>query len=528
MSNDPVKAATSPSSGDTDSFASPDDSPRESVAVLVHGTYAGSEANTGHQWWQTGSPFSRKLRTHLPDGVNLAEDGEVFHWSGENSERARSKAALLLVRHLKKLEASGKDYHLVGHSHGGSVIWQALKMAALYKEKLLGLRSWTTVGTPYLQHKSRAAWNPLNVIGILLAIAIAFPFARSLHVLGSVFWHAAAGDRPALIAPEGIGYSAVLRAPLIAGCEKIGVPIHRHSDGIHLGTYDPSGDQSLAAYLFTSWEGLVLLGAATLHLYFGLQIIMWGIAPAMESRRIRSEQRLEKHAYHQFGARWLGLWSSDDEAINGLRTTLNLSVRFVGKMIPRERVFISDTTALVSRPIFWVLSPVYNRILQPVLDRFVRNMVTRAAQGNDRPTATLIEVTPTPLKEVSHDFAALPPILNDQLVRFSDRHAKDLAPKLRRWLGQPSFETGIESFASEISGQELIHTSYFEHDEIAALICCNISLGTPRIALPRNSIQLSPVLIDWFETTKLELSRNCAPDPIRTLVEDTNEVRRAA
>ena len=70
-------------------------------------------------------------------------------------------------------------------------------------------------------------------------------------------------------------------------------------------------------------------------------------------------------------------------------------------------------------------------------------------------------------------------------------------------------------FASEISGQELIHTSYFDHDEVAGLICCNIALGTPGLALPEGEIQLSSELLDWFELTKRELSKNCAPDPIR-------------
>ena len=184
-------------------------------------------------------------------------------------------------------------------------------------------------------------------------------------------------------------------------------------------------------------------------------------------------------------------------------------------MRPRERVFISDTTSILSRPLFWLVSPLYNRVVQPNLDRYVRNLVIRSAQGNDRPTATLVEVTPTPLREVCHDFAELPAALNQHLVEFADRHTNDLAPKMRRWLGHASFASGIESFASEISGQELIHTSYFEHDEIAALICCNISLGTPQLRLPEGEIQLSSDLLSWFELTKRELSRNCAPDPIR-------------
>ena len=490
---------------------------RESITILVHGTFAGSKESAGKQWWQSGSPFAAKLAKHLPRGVRLGEGNEIFHWSGKNSERARAKAAAQLLHHLERQEAAGKEYHLVGHSHGGSVIWHALRMATLSKQTLHGLRTWTTVGTPFLQHRSRSAWNPLNLAAIGFALLLLFPFVRSVSTITCVFRDALMGVNSAVVvSPDSeVGYDAVLRAPMIAAVEYLGVPVQRRADGIRFGSFDPSGDQSFASYLFASREGLVLLGASLLHVYIAFHLIVWCIAPALESRRIRAEARLEKHAYHRFGARWLGLWSRDDEAINGLRATLDLSVRFVSKMRPRERVFISDTTSILSRPLFWLVSPLYNRVVQPNLDRYVRNLVIRSAQGNDRPTATLVEVTPTPLREVCHDFAELPAALNQHLVEFADRHTNDLAPKMRRWLGRASFASGIESFASEISGQELIHTSYFEHDEIAALICCNISLGTPQLRLPEGEIELSSDLLSWFELTKRELSRNCAPDPIR-------------
>ena len=496
-----------------------DEGHRESIAILVHGTFAGSKENVGKQWWQSNSPFAAKLNKHLPKTVRPAEADEIFRWSGKNSERARSKAASQLLCHLKEQEKAGKDYHLVGHSHGGSVIWHALKMATLNKQTLDGLRSWTTVGTPFLQHRSRSAWNPVNVATIALVLLLLVPFLRSMGTLMTLFHHALLGEKSAIVlSPDSAaGYAAIFRAPAIATVEYLGVPVERMQDGIHFGTFDPSAEQAFATYLFTSWEGIVLLVVVVFHAYLGLQLILWCITPTLEARRIRAESRLEKDAYHQFGARWLGLWSRDDEAINGLRATLDMSVRFVGKMIPREVVFISDKTSLVSRPMFWLISPLYNWIVQPRLDRYVRNVVIRAAQGNDRPTATLIEVTPTPLREVCHDFAELPPSLNQQLLEYADLNASDLAPKMRRWLGQPSFATGIESFAGEISGQELIHTSYFEHGEVAALICCNIALGTPGLPMPEGELQLSTELLAWFEVTKRELSRNCAPDPLRVL-----------
>ncbi|MGP0062734.1 MAG: HEAT repeat domain-containing protein [Isosphaeraceae bacterium] len=83
----------------------------------------------------------------------------LFAWSGLNSESERRGAGRRLFQGLRALErenasriAAGEEpryYHLIGHSHGGSVIWNALRIAAGRKEPLPHLRSWTTLGTPF-------------------------------------------------------------------------------------------------------------------------------------------------------------------------------------------------------------------------------------------------------------------------------------------------------------------------------------------------------------------------------------------
>ncbi len=122
--------------------------------VLVHGTYASSEHDHGEAWWQVGSQAYQELQKRLPAQAELVGRGQVFRWSGENSERARSKAAAQLLDHLKAYENEGRPYHLIGHSHGGSVIWAALKLATLRRRDLKQLRSWSTVGTPFLHQRS--------------------------------------------------------------------------------------------------------------------------------------------------------------------------------------------------------------------------------------------------------------------------------------------------------------------------------------------------------------------------------------
>jgi hypothetical protein len=53
---------------------------------------------------------------------------------------------------MKSLE--GTKYHIVAHSHGGSVVWHGLVESKRRGIDLSGLRSWTTVGTPFLKYSA--------------------------------------------------------------------------------------------------------------------------------------------------------------------------------------------------------------------------------------------------------------------------------------------------------------------------------------------------------------------------------------
>src|SRR5688500_12254581 len=97
------------------------------VVILIHGTGADAKANQGDEWWQRGSPFERSVAGRLAQmGCFLQKQG-VFHWSGANSEQERRNAAIdLLDNWLLPNENNGEPYHLVGHSHGGSIVWASL------------------------------------------------------------------------------------------------------------------------------------------------------------------------------------------------------------------------------------------------------------------------------------------------------------------------------------------------------------------------------------------------------------------
>ena len=477
------------------------------LVILVHGTYAGEDANEGQKWWQPGSPVAAQLQSRLPRGVRIAEGAEVFHWSGENSERSRSKAALDLLERLRMLEAEGRDYHLVGHSHGGSVIWKALKAKSLGRQPLDHLKSWTTVGTPYLQHRSRSVFNLWNVAGVVMGVLLIPPAARAMLQLGRMLNNACRGNDMVLTLPPAneAGLMGIIRVPILSAIEWVGVQVEHSVEGIHVGSYDPDTGVSLLEYFFGSLEGILLIFVSLTLSYMLIHLSMISIRPAIECYRIRAEQRLQRHAFNIYGKRYLAIWSPDDEAINGLRSTLAFQMSFVGKMLPQERVFFSDTIGLLSRPYYWVLSPFFNRWVQPSIDQMVRNIVRRAAQGNDRPSATIVAVTPSPVGEIECRVPALPQAICKRILCTADHHARDIAPMLRRLLGQASLTQGVQGFCKELSGKELVHTSYFDHSAIMELISCNITWGMGEQMVQWKTWRMDPELTRWFEDAKRPL-----------------------
>lgn len=481
-----------------------DNDGRETVAIMVHGTFSSAAEDTGDRWWQSGSAVALKLKSFLPSCVRVAGEKEVFHWSGENSERARSKAAAKLLRHLHSIEAKGHDYHLVGHSHGGSVIWNALQMSVLLKRPLQGLRSWTTIGTPFMQHRSRSVLNIRNMLGLMVGLILLVPAMAAPKLLLTTLYNVAVDNRAALVLePEQPNsYSQMLRVPVLALVDAFGIAVERSSTGIQVGSFDPNGGHTLARYFFATPEGLFLMVLMIGMCYFFIHSTVLCVTPAIESYRIRLEQRLHRRAFEVYGKRWLGIWSPDDEAINSLRATLDISVSFVSKMLPHEVVYFSDTLALLSRPYYWLFAPLYNRFVHPAVDGKVRNIVIRAAQGNDRPTATLIDVTPYPIMQDSFSPPPLPALLNLKLLSFANRHAHELVPKLRNLMAGSSFTTGLEAFGGQLSGKELVHTAYFEQEEILKLISANMTSEMPELDNTASLRSMPPWLRKWFVAFK--------------------------
>jgi hypothetical protein len=254
--------------------------------LLIHGTFASSDEDDGQAWWQRGSRFWTWFNQSLQRRATCApQTGTVFRWSGRNSEQERIRAGQDLFKNwLRLYERSGTRYHLIGHSHGGSVIWHALQAAVAARgvgdttDPLPHLRSWTTVGTPFIQIKPRFAY-------LWLAIVL----LTSLLVLGSL-----------------LGSLFLQRnyTPFNV--------IFSFRTGVALG---------ILVLLLIVFSAAAIISANRV----GNMIRQW--------LRIAKADQIAQQAIQLYGMRWNGLWSHDDEAINLLKVSTknapDLASRFI-------------------------------------------------------------------------------------------------------------------------------------------------------------------------------------------------------
>jgi len=150
------------------------------TVLMVHGTFA-SGPEEGSAWWQRGSECCKLLGDYVE-----AEDGPVkvepVVWDGLNSEKSRQAGGAKLLERMEALDKAGERYCVVGHSHGGSVAAAALIQAANRKRPLEKLSRWITVGTPFITTQrdkfffSRLGQTGKITILTLMAFFIAVPY----------------------------------------------------------------------------------------------------------------------------------------------------------------------------------------------------------------------------------------------------------------------------------------------------------------------------------------------------------------
>ena len=400
------------------------------IIITVHGTFAGVPNELAPRWWQTSSALAVDLGARFgPDGFEL----EPFIWgdgerTGPNRESERRRAGEKLLDRLLQLEAEDRPYHLIGHSHGGSVIWHALKASSARNRQLENLKSWISVSTPFLDFGPD--WPAWRRLGAALAVAIALHWIGLWNLLTSM----AAGTRERGIA------GLISNLPLIGELSDIRV--------------------ALGELVFFCGIGVVaaISVAFTVLLLRPLADLRWHL--------IEKWRRLlqEKLAAQRYGPLWLGLAHPQDEAINGLKATLTPAPA----LVLRRR---SGWTGLLDRAI----NP-----FTAAIDQFAWSVLMRKSQGCDLQNTALRRAGATPLP-LEGALCPLPPDVASRIQKRADEAAAQVLVKFRNRLDALSDQDDFDALGGLMSGAyddaSLIHTTMFEEPWVRSAIVDRMASG---------------------------------------------------
>tara|TARA_R110002096_G_scaffold318022_7_gene512416 strand:- start:3772 stop:5721 length:1950 start_codon:yes stop_codon:yes gene_type:complete len=513
---------------------------KKPIVILIHGTFASSETldeesraprfeNRGARWWQESSDFYEAFEGRLaPLGVTVSkskkewnelpyfEDSLVFHWDGNNSERSRHQAANALLDKLIELENDRQPYHLVSHSHGGSIIWTALQEAIDRRWRspkneealrLTHLRSWNTVATPFFQFK--ASW----LAGWPGAIATAFDFALlSVSLFLFFFYILLNFFYVNFVDPtmHDVTWRVVAEELQTQLVPKVATTLHGAKDFLIKPILGERDDR---------W---VLLGTFLLVLV-ALQIHGLIHVGRVEAHQLRRQIRTKRQAFIEFGSRWLGIWSDQDEAINGLKASVKLAESDQNPLlapvrVPNRRVFRSDIYAQLSKYIvLTIVGPIYNRRIRRQIDGQIWKILRRQAVGLDRPGCNIETVSQAPYgfsHTLKEDDLRLPPEVDQELIAAANRRLSnsDLLSTARTSLA--NYSKGLDTFSGAFNsgegllGPELIHNSYFNHPQIIEILCQHIAhqegVSAPSPESPNSSLGT------WLQRGRTRLNQEIA------------------
>lgn len=421
---------------------------KQEVVILVHGTYATADEDEGLLWWQKGSDFYENLARQLPDHIRIVEPGEIFRWGGENNQLHRMAAARKLKDFVQTYEDQNIPYHIVAHSHGGSVAWYMICWAELRyaidptqqlarfllrryaKTKLPNLRNLITVGTPFIHlHPQKLFLRRSDIVKFLLK---------------ALFW-----------VPVFIGI-AFLASKLQAD----------------IGQNRVFGFWTFAGVFVISILAWILFAVSNLRVLPRQQAIIDG----------HLQRVLDLH-----GQKWSGLWSQDDEAIALLRAAQRLSqtpqiLNGVQLDIPDELLGIKPgVLSLPSRLIlrvFFLPTRIVVRLwigfFLPLLDRLLKARLAGILLGMSQ-LNIVKSVEPWPHESLKRE-SPLPEAVQAELRTTCDaalaNSSSGTRPALRH-LSVGAVNDAMKAFGD--TNNVLIHNSYFANSSVVDIIAGIIS-----------------------------------------------------
>jgi hypothetical protein len=141
-------------------------SAKETV-IIVHGTWATPDPGES-RWYQpfdgldAAKSFTVQLDAALQERGSPARcwahctpGNQIFHWSGDNSWLARTRAASELGENVTKLRNQGWHVHIIAHSHGGNIVIEALPQIMAAPKSIGSPIKIVTLGTPFMDTRSQ-------------------------------------------------------------------------------------------------------------------------------------------------------------------------------------------------------------------------------------------------------------------------------------------------------------------------------------------------------------------------------------
>jgi len=86
---------------------------------------------------------------------------------------------------------------------------------------------------------------------------------------------------------------------------------------------------------------------------------------------------------------------------------------------------------------------------------------------------------------------------------------------------------GMEGFCKELSGKELVHTSYFDHSAVMELISCNITWSMGEEMVKWKTWRMDPELARWFGDAKQSLRNDSQSGSVSTVERERAHGRAA-
>ncbi|KOV96518.1 MULTISPECIES: hypothetical protein [unclassified Streptomyces] len=538
----------------------------DELVILIHGTFAGDKErrDEGDRWWQRGSSTWQALTATLPKGTSLPS-GRLIHWSGDNTQSQRLSASMDLLVRLIDLERRGIRYHLVGHSHGGSVIWEALVSAqVMATQKEIADPIWARL-TERAPSKVTPTGNPMET-------------AMSIKL--NAQW--AEEQKRKRMLPE---FLSLIRLPGLRSVTTVGTPFLRflpeppaflpfqgwHSPRFSLAAVGSSRRNSIIASLMvlaalaSIFGSLLLVPLAALH---GIPVWIVPVPLLLLLVTIAAGERLDladsltvrerawRQVFARFSDRWLGLWAPTDEAIRVLQTVavpqeqapdyvwlctphtarepkryrkakrdLKLPVRLNPKMSKLDGFVPATHAGRTFARVGAALRIPFNKVVGPWISRTASNTLHGSVQGNDMFNTALVYASPWPLP-----LADLPPGLPDDLAERLDRHADEqaarLGPEIRDLVASAALaDLPLAEFREWLKMRKLpvdralLHTGYFDDPDVLALISLHIErhmAKPPRSGKARAAA--SPKLTAWLDQNAVEVAARLAD--FRTRVPD--------